>query len=83
MGQIQQPKELEEVAELTAKHFSSQSSIVDVTAGEDLSSSLVDWLRYSRESAHIHQTLFKDRTGLVYTNRHLMSQVLLLRIKCC
>ena len=83
MGQIQQPKELEEVAELTANHFSSQSPIVDATAGEVLSSSLVDWLQYSPESAQIHQTLIKDRTGLVYTNRHLMSQVLLLRIKCC
>ena len=83
MGQIQQPKELEEVAELTAKRFSSQSSIVDATAGEDPSSSEIDRLQYSRESVHIHQTLIKDRTGLVYTNRHLMSQVLLLRIKCC
>ena len=72
MGQIQQPKELEEVAELTANHFSSQSSIVDATAGEVLSSSLVGGLRYSPKSAQAHQRMFKDRTGLVERICHLM-----------
>ena len=74
---------MKEVAELTANTSPHTSPIVDVTAGEDPSSSEVDWLQYSRESAQIHQTLIKDQTGLVERICHLMSQVLLLRIKCC